>query len=329
MARQIFEPRHDEQHAQWSAHEFFEDGVEMGAGGRIQSGEGLVEDEQPHRMREGACQLDSLPFAVGQRDQRAVEEACGLEQGDGSAHPPLEAGPCLPVPGSNLERVDVHHTFVGKVVAHERAAFLLQAVPARLDNRVVDFGFAVLEGDVADGLLGGQARRRLEVITQLTFHERQAPAQGVGQKRLARAVGAQNCPLLRAAEYPGGMLEDEAIPQPEGGIQQGQKRLRLVAVSRAHAVTGRGHPAPNAHCRQTEKWACLASRVSLSAAPMGQSTVFNLQNRPKSYPRATQELPKGYSRATQGLPKGYPRATQGLPKGNLRATRGTNRRTTP
>ena len=224
-----------EQHAQGGAHEPFEDGVKMRAAGGIQPGEGLVQDEQAHGMRERARQLDSLPFAVGQGEQRAVEEGRDLEQGDGAAHAPLEPRPGLVVPGGDLEGVDLHHPFVGKEIADERGAFLFQAVPAGLDDGVVNLGFAVLEGDVADGFLGGQARRRVKVVAQFALHERQTAAQGVGQEGFARAIGAQDGPVLRPLEGPGSVLEDEAVPQPEGGIPQGQKRLRAMAAWGAHS----------------------------------------------------------------------------------------------
>ena len=230
VAGQVFEARRNEQHPQGRGHEPFEDGVEMGAGGGIQPGERLVQNEQAHGMRERPGQLDSLPLAIGQGEQRAVEEGRDLEQRDGAAHAPLELRSCLAVPGGDLERVDVHHALVGKVVADERGAFLFQAVPARLDDGVVDFGFAVLEGDMADGFLGRQPRRRAEMIAQFAVHERQAPAQGVGQEGFARAIGAKDGPVLVPLKHPGGVLEDDALPKPEGSVPQGQERLRAMRL---------------------------------------------------------------------------------------------------
>ena len=155
VAGEVFDAGRNKQHAQGRGHQAFEDDVEMRAVCGIQPGEGLVQDEEPHGMRECPRQLDALPFAVGQREQCAVEEGRDLEQGDGPAHAPLKLGSCLSVPGGDLERVDVHHAFVGKEIPDERGALFFQAVPARLDDGVVDLGFAVFEGDVADGFLRG------------------------------------------------------------------------------------------------------------------------------------------------------------------------------
>ena len=79
LTGQVFDPRRNEQHAQGRGHQAFEDGVEMRAVGCIQPGEGLVQDEQAHGMRERPGQLDSLPFAIGQREQCVVEERGHLE----------------------------------------------------------------------------------------------------------------------------------------------------------------------------------------------------------------------------------------------------------
>jgi hypothetical protein len=92
----------------------------------------------------------------------------------------------------------------------------------------VDFGFAVLEGDVADGFLGRQPRRRAEMITQLAAHQRQKAAQGIGQEGFARAIGAKNRPVLMPLKHPGGLGEDDAFAQPEGTVPQGQEWLRAM-----------------------------------------------------------------------------------------------------
>ena len=60
----------------------------------------------------------------------AVEQRRDLEQGDRPPHSPLELRPRLAVPAGDLERVDLHHPFIGKELADEQSAFLLQAVPA-------------------------------------------------------------------------------------------------------------------------------------------------------------------------------------------------------
>ena len=77
---------------------------------------------------------------------------------------------------------------------------------------------------------GVKPRRRAEMVAQFAVHQRQAAAQGVGQEGFARAIGAKDGPVLMPMESPGGVLEDDAVPQPEGPVPQGQEWLRAMRL---------------------------------------------------------------------------------------------------
>ena len=77
---------------------------------------------------------------------------------------------------------------------------------------------------------GRQPRRRAEMVTQFSVHQRQAASQRVGQERFARAIGAKDCPVLMPMKNPRGVLEDDAVPKPERPVPQGQKWLRAMRL---------------------------------------------------------------------------------------------------
>src|SRR6267154_2408458 len=79
-------------------------------------------------------------------------------------------------------------------------------------------------------LLSEQTWRCAKMVTQVAMHERKLAAQRIGKKRFARAVWADNAPMLVALKIPGRVREDQALREPEGCIPQREERARAMRL---------------------------------------------------------------------------------------------------
>jgi len=98
------------------------------------------------------------------------------------------------------------------------------AVPTGLNHRVMNFGFAFLKRDSTDGILRRHTSQPPKIVAQFSLHERQPPAERIRKKRLACAIGSKDRPVLVPLKYPGGILKNQSLAEPEGRPPQGKKR---------------------------------------------------------------------------------------------------------
>lgn len=60
------------------------------------------------------------------------------------------------------------------------------------------------------------------MIGQVARNKRQRAAQRVTEQRFPRAVRPQNTPMFSLPKAPRRAVENEPLPQPEGGVSQGR-----------------------------------------------------------------------------------------------------------
>ena len=154
VARQIFHARSDEEHPQIRLEQSFEHALEVLAHGLVQADEWLIENKESEWLRQRARQLDPLPFAIGQRKQRAGHKGAEIQQLNHPLPPPLKRRLGDSVLWGHFEWVDLHYPLIRKKIPDQQRAFLLETGPAGLDDHAAQFGFAILKGDMANGFLG-------------------------------------------------------------------------------------------------------------------------------------------------------------------------------
>jgi hypothetical protein len=120
--------------------------------------------------------------------------------------------------GADFERINVHHALIGKEFADSEGAGFFEAVPARLNDGLVDVRLSIFEGHVADALFVRKTGGRFEVIFQVSVHEWEATAEGITEEGLAGPVPSHDGPMLATGQIEESVFKNEAIPEAEGGV---------------------------------------------------------------------------------------------------------------
>src|SRR5215472_13939951 len=176
--RQIFGAGGKQNNAKGGAHEPLQNLTKMGAGPGIKAGKRFIEEQQARGTAKSARQLEALGFAVGQGKNGAVEKRLETEVLDKPALKAIElrTSPLSFGAGSrwgDFKGVEFEDMFVGKEATDGAASGVFEAVPAGLDNGVMEFGTPVFEGNVGNGFFRAQAGRRAEMVRQISTHQGQ------------------------------------------------------------------------------------------------------------------------------------------------------------
>ena len=184
---QVFGAGGEQNDAKGGAHEPLENLTKMGTGPGIQPGKRFVEEQETRGAAKGTRQLEALGFAVGQRKNSAVEKRPEAEVLDESSLETIElrTSPLSFSTGSrrlDFKGVEFEDMFVGKEATDGAASGVFEAVPPGLDNGVVKFRATSFESNMGNGLFRGQAGRRAEMVAQVSPHEGQIAAEGIGEE---------------------------------------------------------------------------------------------------------------------------------------------------
>jgi hypothetical protein len=185
--RQIFGAGGKQNDAKGGPHKSLENLTKMGAGPGIEAGKRFVEEQQAGGAAKSARQLEALGFTIGQGKNRAVEEWLKAEVLDEPALEAIELRTSSLSLGAgisrgNFEGIEFEDMFVGKEATDGAAGSVLEAVPPGLDDGVVELRATVFKGDMGDGFFPAQAWRGTEMAAQVSPHERQVTAEGIGEE---------------------------------------------------------------------------------------------------------------------------------------------------